>query len=328
MKKYIALFLFAAIVLSCKQQKQAEGYTINVTVPADTKGWVYLKELKGREYIALDSVQIAGNKVVFKGSVAQPMVYVLSPEQKSKRVQVYVENAPLNVGITPDWEIESLSGAADAQLFNDLLPRAAAGTLKTDSLLKSNPSSPLGLYFLNRETYKFDYNQLKELRSAVSDSLKNHPYTAQLDEEITALSKIQPGQPAPDFTLETPDGNSLSLGSLKGKYVLMDFWASWCPDCRKTNPELVKIYDKFKDKNFTILGVSLDEDKDKWRQAIEKDGLTWNHVVTTGGWENPVTALYAIKWIPMSFLINPEGVIVERTADVKIIEQKLTELLK
>lgn len=326
MKKSILCLLIVALIASCKPIKKQDGFTIKGTVSADTKGWVYLKELKNREYIVIDSVQIVDNAFVFEGKVEQPMVYLLTPEQASRRVPIYVENTQITVALNNDWEIETITGTDNTTHFNALLAKAAEGTLQSDSLVRSNPNSPIGVYFLNKETYKYDYTQLSDLRKILTDSLKNHPYTAQLDEVIALLAKIQPGQPAPEFTLPTPQGDSLNLSSLKGKYVILDFWASWCPDCRKSNPELVKIYEKYKSKNVTILSISLDEDQDKWLAAIQKDGLVWNNVITGTGWNNPVTAAYAIKWIPMTFLIDPNGVIVTRTAEVADIDARLGEL--
>ena len=113
---------------------------------------------------------------------------------------------------------------------------------------------------------------------------------------------------APDFTLSTPDGNPISLSSLKGKVVLIDFWASWCGPCRKENPNLVKLYQKYKSKGFTILSVSLDDDEAAWKNAIETDGLIWpNHVSDLKGWESPMTQVYGFNSIPHTVIINKEG---------------------
>ena len=113
---------------------------------------------------------------------------------------------------------------------------------------------------------------------------------------------------APDFTLSTPDGNPISLSSLKGKVVLIDFWASWCGPCRKENPNLVKLYQKYKSKGFTILSVSLDDDEAAWKNAIETDGLIWpNHVSDLKGWESPMTQVYGFNSIPYTVIINKEG---------------------
>ena len=114
------------------------------------------------------------------------------------------------------------------------------------------------------------------------------------------------GAVAPDFTLPDVDGNPVTLSGLRGKYVLIDFWASWCPDCHKENPNIVAAWNKFKDKNFTILGVSLDRKKEPWLAAIEKDQLTWTHVSDLKDWKSDAAVQYAIRWIPMNFFVGPQ----------------------
>lgn len=149
---------------------------------------------------------------------------------------------------------------------------------------------------------------------------------AQLKKEIDLRTQFEEGQVAPDFTQDTPEGEPFSLSDLRGKYVLIDFWASWCGPCRRENPNVVRLYDQYKDKGFDILGVSLDNDKSRWLAAIEKDQLTWKHVSDLKGWSNNVAQQYNIRSIPSTILIDPEGKIVAKNLRGTSLEAKLKEL--
>ncbi len=134
------------------------------------------------------------------------------------------------------------------------------------------------------------------------------------------------GSEAPDFTQQTPEGEDLTLSELRGKVVLVDFWASWCGPCRRENPNVVKVYDKYKAQGFEILGVSLDKQKSRWLQAIEKDQLTWKQVSDLKGWQNDVAKLYGVRSIPSTILLDAEGKIIARNLRGSALEAKLAEV--
>ena len=132
----------------------------------------------------------------------------------------------------------------------------------------------------------------------------------------------------PDFSLPDTAGVTVALSSFRGKYVLLDFWASWCPPCRRENPNVVKAFQAYKDKNFTILGISLDQDKARWLKAIQDDHLTWTHVSDLKYWDSEIPALYGVRGIPANVLLDPEGVIIARNVTGEKLWETLKEHLK
>ncbi|KKX47054.1 TlpA family protein disulfide reductase, partial [Sphingobacterium sp. IITKGP-BTPF85] len=140
--------------------------------------------------------------------------------------------------------------------------------------------------------------------------------------------KLAVGQPAPDFESFTPNNKSIKLSDFKGKYVLLDFWASWCMPCRQENPNIVKLYNQYKGKGFDVFGVSLDDNPGPWMRAIADDQLQWTQASDLKAWGSVVVGLYRITGIPASYVLNPEGLIIAKNLRGKELEDFLKKTLK
>ncbi len=194
----------------------------------------------------------------------------------------------------------------------------------------ANPDSYLSLLALNSVGGPSpDPGELDPLYNGLSARIKATESAKVFKSNLDALRSTSIGVAAPDFTQNDVNGNPVKLSSFKGKYVLLDFWASWCGPCRQENPNVVKAYNKYKDKNFTVLGVSLDkpDGKANWIAAIKSDGLTWTEVSDLKFWNNEAAGLYSVKSIPSNFLIDPNGKIIARDLRGDDLENKLEEVL-
>jgi len=359
MKRLWFVLLAALMMAGCTSKP--DGYVIKGTVVGMTEGKVFLKAFRNKMFFVVDTAVVKNGKFTFEGKVEQPLLYGLETETMSSPLQFFLENAKMEVEIFNDGDSLHVKNSKANDLFLGIAPKATEEGYNIDSLVTKYPESPVAAFYLYRYfTYQLSLDQLKATRAKLAPSLANCPYVTDLDGIIKRLENVQVGKAAPDFTLpdtagvkvslssfkgkyvlvdfwaswcpSCPEINqqifSVSLSSFKGKYVLVDFWASWCPYCRRENPNVVRVFNEYKDKNFTVLGVSLDKDKAKWMKAIADDKLAWTHVSDLKYWDSEIPALYAVRGIPANVLLNPDGIIIARNVMGEQLEQALQKEIK
>jgi peroxiredoxin len=257
-----------------------------------------------------------------------------SPEidiiRKTQTILRDVESSPEMQKISQDFaqaaQVKNEAKMSELQAL--YMNEVAKGHEQVAALLKSEPAS-LGVINL-LQSKAIDADKYFDTYLSVSEKLKkewpNYDHAKSFIEMVDKMKSIAIGQPAPEISLPDTTGQVVKLSSMKGKYVLVDFWAKWCGPCRQENPNVVRVYHKFKDKGFTVFGVSLDRRKEDWIRAIGEDKLDWTHVSDLKYWQSEAAKTYNITGIPFSLLLDPNGVIIAKNLRGAALEKKLAEV--
>ncbi len=198
-------------------------------------------------------------------------------------------------------------------------------------IVKENPDTFVSVLILTEMiNMGATTSEVNKLYETLTEGLKQTPLAKTLKEKLDKRNAVEIGSKAPEFSGPNPEGEVIALKDIMGKITLIDFWAAWCKPCRVENPNLVRIYNKYHEQGFNIIGVSLDREgqKDKWVKAIEDDKLTWSHVSNLQFWQDPIALLYGIRAIPAAFIIDDKGVIVATNLRGDALEAKVKELLE
>jgi len=305
---------------------QSNAYVINGSINVHA-GKIYLKGFRNKMFFNIDSSAIVNGKFSFKGSVRRPDLYGLSLDRNASFSPYYLflENSRIQVNIdTKNEETADIKGSASNDLF---VKYHYNESYHIDSLIRTNPSSPVTAYLLYREIApEMSASEIEACLALFDPSLNDLTYIQELKKLVAIKKSVDIGQQAPDFTCTAPTGETINLSDHFGHYLLLDFWASWCGPCRRENPNVVKAYNTFKDKGFSVFSVSLDNNKANWMNAINHDQLTWTHVSDLKFWDSAPAKLYGIRSIPSNLLIDPSGKIIARNLRGEELIKKLEEL--
>lgn len=342
--KRIALLSAALLLVSVSEIFSQNTFTVSGSIrEAELNGnKIYLQQLDSTfaKRINIDSTTIANGKFSFSGKVAPQVQFAFisleKPIKKIRGTSFILEDGNINILLDTLSNVSGTKMNNDYQTFINTQMQTAEND-DMDLYIKSifdfasqNIKNPVGEYILMSNHYVLGPDELKVLLPQVSEKLKKNSRFKKIELRAQALENTAIGKSFTDLTSKTPEGSTISLSDYagKGKYLLVDFWASWCGPCRKEMPHLVDAYAKYKDKGLEIVGVSLDQDADAWKGYLEKANMTWPQMSDLKGWNSELAAPYGVMSIPSTVLIDKDGKIIAKNLMGAKLFSRLDELFK
>ena len=359
MRKLLLSIVAASMTLAaCNAQS---GYKVTGTVEGMPDGKAIIATVNGSSLDTLAKADVKNGSFEFTGNVSEPTgAYIMVIGQRGA-IPFMLENANITVnagqaGLTVTgsegqkiydqfmainasaqqeaMKLQQENQAANGDQAKIKAVQEAYAKLMTDAqaketeLIKANPDSYVSTFVIVSSMGQMEYEQLKERYSLLGEKAKASAQGKAIAAQIAKLESTAIGQIAPNFTITTPEGESISLYDIKGKVKLIDFWASWCGPCRGENPHVVEIYKEYHPKGLEIFGVSLDNNKEAWVKAIADDGLVWKHGSDLKGWQSAPAQLYSVTGIPHTVLLDENNKIIAKNLRGDELKQKIAELLK
>lgn len=339
--KKIYFFIIVLSVFSCSTKNDSllkEGhFLISGTVNGLASGEL---ELKFPSLKIPVKTKIINGKFKLSGQLAAPELVEATLLPDDLFFSVFIEDSIIQLDIDTSKlsalkePIVNVSGSKSHKEYEALSKALTKKDNPIDylvSYIKDNPKSIVAAYFLDLYGEELNDITLATVIDLFDDGIKNSIQYKKLESRLNILERIKVGKLVPDFTLKTPDNKDLSLSSLRGQYVFIDFWASWCVPCRTAFADLKQIYAKYHDKGFEILGVADDNSEQDWRIALEEEQLPWPQVRDNYASIDKVgdtIALYGIEFLPSTLLIDREGKLIVKNPSKELLKSKLEELLK
>ncbi len=330
---FIFILVFLSVFIQSCNSDKAENfdYTIFAEISGLDDGIAVLAKLDlvNNETIIIDSTTIKNGEFIFNGSIKHPYLHTILLNSSKNKIHFFLENSKIHIiGDINKLEKINISGSREDSLFrsysfDDIFERNKGKEI----MLKYNDYvfSAFVAYY-QFQLFNIQIDTMQHIIDNYSEKVKMTDYFKHLKELHESIKRVAISKPAPGFSIPNKNGDTIKLNDFKGKYVLIDFWASWCAPCRASNPTLLKNYNMFKNRNFTIVGISVDKNKKQWLNTIEKDSLIWANLSNLNGWDK-VSNLYGVKAVPQNFLLDPEGIIIDKNIDVDFLTEKLNKIL-